>query len=48
MRHHGTEADRICGDLEELTGGPVLLNIRRAPGPDETADDAPSPSARVG
>jgi small subunit ribosomal protein S3 len=39
MRHHGAEADRIRGDLEELTGGPVLLNIRRAPGPVETADD---------
>jgi hypothetical protein len=43
MRHHGAEADRIRGDLEELTHGPVLLNIRRAPGPGETADDDAEP-----
>ena len=39
MRHRGAEADRIRGDLEELTGGPVRLNIVRAAGPQETADD---------
>jgi hypothetical protein len=42
-RHHGAEADRIRGDLEELTAGPVLLNIRRAPGPEQTADDDAEP-----
>lgn len=40
MRHHGAEADRIRADLEELTGGPVRLNILWAPGSQETADDA--------
>lgn len=43
MRHHGAEADRIRGDLEELTSGPVLLNIRRAPGQEETAADDAEP-----
>jgi ribosomal protein S3 len=37
--HRGAEADRIRGDLEELTGGPVRLNLLWAPGPQETADD---------
>ena len=40
MRHHGAEADRI---REELTGGPVRLNILWAPGPQETADDDAEP-----
>jgi predicted RNA-binding protein Jag len=34
--HRGAKADRIRGDLEELTGGPVLLNFLWAPGPQET------------
>jgi hypothetical protein len=40
MHHHGVEADRIRGDLEELTGGPVRLNLLWTPGPQETADGA--------
>jgi KH domain len=43
MRHRGTEADRIRGELEELTGGPVRLNLLWAPGPQETADDDAEP-----
>jgi small subunit ribosomal protein S3 len=43
MRHRGAEADRIRGDLEELTGGPVRLNILWAPGPQETAEDDAEP-----
>jgi len=43
MRHRGAEADRIRGDLEELTGGPVRLNIVRAASPQETADDDAEP-----
>jgi hypothetical protein len=34
--HRGAKADRIRGDLEELTGGPVLLNFLWAPDPQET------------
>jgi hypothetical protein len=43
MRHRGAEADRIRGELEELTGGPVRLNLLWAPGPQETADDDAEP-----
>jgi small subunit ribosomal protein S3 len=43
MRHRGAEADRICGELEELTGGPVRLNLLWAAGPRETADDDAEP-----
>jgi hypothetical protein len=43
MGHRGAEADRIRGDLEELTGGPVMLNFLWAPGPQETADDDAEP-----
>jgi KH domain len=43
MRHRGAEADRIRGELEELTGGPVRLNLLWAPGPQEPADDDTEP-----
>jgi small subunit ribosomal protein S3 len=43
MRHRGAAADRIRGELEELTGGPVRLNLLWAPGPQETADDDAEP-----
>ena len=36
--HRGAEADRIRGELEELTGGPVRLNLLWAPDPQQAAD----------
>jgi hypothetical protein len=33
--HGGAEADRLRAELEELTGKPVLLNMRDDPGPPE-------------
>jgi KH domain len=35
--HGGAEAHRLCTELEELTGKPVLLNMLREPGPQEGA-----------
>ena len=33
--HRGAEADRLRGELEELTGRRVRLDIREVPGPQE-------------
>ena len=38
MRDRGAEADRIRGELEALTGGPVRLNLLWAPDPQQAAD----------
>ena len=38
--HGGAEAHRLCAELEELTGKPVLLNMVGAPGPHEGPEGA--------
>lgn len=44
--HGGAEAHRLCAELEELTGKPVLLNMLREPGPQEEPGDAGSGRGR--
>ena len=38
--HGGAEARRLCAELEELTGKPVLLNMLQGRGPQEGPGDA--------
>jgi hypothetical protein len=45
--HRGAEADRLRGELEELTGRRVRLDILEVPGPQEGPEDA-GPGRTVG